>query len=61
MPVGTERTVVQTWVSHDLAEELRKAARASERSLSSEIRLAIRKHLGNPALTDGVAEDPAES
>lgn len=59
MPLATDRTVVQSWIDHELAQELREAAKASERTLSSEIRLAIRKHLeeSGPAGHDEAAED----
>ena len=43
------RTVVQAWVPCDLADALRSRAVAAERSVSAEVRLALREHLNDEA------------
>jgi hypothetical protein len=61
-PMGTaERGSISACVDHDDHERLVELARAEERSVSAELRLAIREHLGSGAAvrTAGVACDDA--
>ena len=38
-------TALSSWVSRELADEVARVARLNERSISAEIRLALRRHL----------------
>lgn len=43
----TERDLVRAWVPRELASALKEHAIAADRSVSGEIRIALRKHLRN--------------
>jgi hypothetical protein len=41
----TERTVVSAWMPTNLAAEIARLARDNDRSVSGELRVAVREHL----------------
>ena len=51
MDTKTESTVIQARVPTDMARTLREAAEASERTLSQEMRLALRGWLASADLS----------
>jgi len=42
---NAEHRLVSSWVPHRLADQLQAAAQRSERSVSAELRVALREHL----------------
>ena len=45
MAKNAEHRLVSSWVPHRLADQLQAVAQRSERSVSAELRVALREHL----------------